>query len=261
MNIRDVELLSAYLDGELNPSEAARLETRLSSDPNLKASLEDLRQTRGLLRKLPQRRAPRNFRLTPRMAGLRPPEPRAYPVFRLATVLAGLLFVGSVALNAVTPFAARHLAPAAAPAYGVGGGGGGYGGGPTGEQPPPGLGRGGSGQFTEAAPAATQAPAATAAPAQPLAALPTGTPEALLGIAQATPPPAEDSTRTAEGVPNTEASKSAPSAATGPSEQNQLPVPLPWVAALGAVMLVFAAAAWLLRRNSERRFRDRWNQK
>ena len=250
MNFRDVELLSAYLDGQLNPSEVARLEGRLSSDSNLKTALEDMRQTRGLLRKLPRRRAPRNFRLTPRMAGLRPPEPRAYPVFRLATVLAGLLFVGSVALNAVTPFAARHLAPAAAPAYGIGGGG--YGGAPSGEEAP--LGKGGaSGQFTEVAPAATQAPA------QPLAVLPSSTPEAALSIAQATPPPpAEDMTRTAAGLPNNQAGKTAP---LPPSAQNQLPVPIPWVAGLGAVMLVFAVAAWLLRRSSDRRFRERWNQK
>src|SRR5512140_1626639 len=129
MNFRDVELLSAYLDGRLKPSEATRLEARLSADPNLKATLEDLRETRGLLRRLPQRRAPRNFRLSPKMAGVRPPEPRAYPVFRLATALAAFLFVASVALNAFTPLAASRLAAAPAPGYGLGGGGGGGGGG------------------------------------------------------------------------------------------------------------------------------------
>lgn len=252
MNFREVELLSAYLDGQLNPSEAARLEARLSSDPNLKATLEDLRQTRGLLRRLPQRRAPRNFRLTPRMAGLRPPEPRAYPAFRLATALAALLFVGSVALNAVTPFAARRLAPAAAPAYGLGGGGGGYGGGPSGVVPP-GVG-GGSGQFTEVAPMATQAPA------QALAAVPSSTPEGMLSITQATAaPPAEDMTRTAAAAPTAPANKSAPMVAPGTTVQNPLIVPLPWVVGLGVVMLVLAAVAWLLRRNSEKRFRERWN--
>ncbi len=32
---RDVEQLSAYLDGQLPPAEAARLETRLKTDPQL----------------------------------------------------------------------------------------------------------------------------------------------------------------------------------------------------------------------------------
>ncbi len=53
MNFRDVELLSAYLDGQLNPSDANRLESRLSSDPDLRAVMDDLRAARGLLRQLP----------------------------------------------------------------------------------------------------------------------------------------------------------------------------------------------------------------
>src|SRR5512142_1611304 len=122
MNFRDVELLSAYLDGQLNPSETSRLETRLSTDQNLRTALEELRGTRTLLRRLPQRRAPRSFRLTPKMAGIRPPEPRAYPAFRFATALAAFLFVAAVALNAFVPFAASRMAPAAAPVYGMGGG-------------------------------------------------------------------------------------------------------------------------------------------
>ena len=59
MNQRDLELLSAYLDGQLNPSESTRLESRLNSDPQLASVLTDLRATRNLLRKLPARRAPR----------------------------------------------------------------------------------------------------------------------------------------------------------------------------------------------------------
>ena len=33
MNQRDLELLSAYLDGELNPSDSTRLESRLQIGP------------------------------------------------------------------------------------------------------------------------------------------------------------------------------------------------------------------------------------
>jgi anti-sigma factor RsiW len=88
MNRRDLELLSSYLDGQLKPSDSARLEARLASDPGLRAVLDDLRAARGLLRQLPMRKAPRNFTLTPKMVGKNPPLPRSYPAFRFVTALA-----------------------------------------------------------------------------------------------------------------------------------------------------------------------------
>ncbi len=116
-SFRDVELLSAYLDGQLSTSESARLESRLQSDPTLRSVMEDLSQSRTLLRKLPQRRAPRNFTLTPEKAGVRPPLPRVFPVFRYASIFAGLLLAFSLAANTLVPLAAPP------PAYGMGGGG------------------------------------------------------------------------------------------------------------------------------------------
>jgi len=120
MNRRDIELLSAYLDGELKPSDSTRLETRLKTDPELASVLNDLRATRTLLRKLPSRKAPRNFTLTRKMAGQNPPLPRTYPIFRLATVVATLLFFFSFGLN----FMGSQLA-SQPPGFGMGGGGGG----------------------------------------------------------------------------------------------------------------------------------------
>lgn len=99
MNRRDVELLSAYLDGELKPSDLAKMEKRLQSDPELESVLEDLRATRTLLRHLPSRKAPRNFTLTRKMVGQNPPLPRTYPIFRLATMVATLLFFFSFGIN------------------------------------------------------------------------------------------------------------------------------------------------------------------
>jgi len=121
-SFRDVEKLSAYLDGQLKPSEVARLESRLQTEPQLASILQDLRQTRSLLRQLPQRRAPRNFTLTPKMVGQKPPLPRTYPVFRFATVLATLLLFFSFATNFMAPRLDRVAAPYP---YGIGGGGGG----------------------------------------------------------------------------------------------------------------------------------------
>jgi len=153
MNQRDLELLSSYLDGQLSPSETSRLESRLQTDPQLASVLTDLRATRSLLRKLPARKAPRNFTLTRKMVGQNPPLPRAYPVFRFATALATLLFVFSFGLNTV----GRQMA-SQAPAFGMGGGGA-----DTTEQ--------GVELFSVEAPAATEAPAEE--PAVALAPAPT----------------------------------------------------------------------------------------
>jgi len=121
-SFRDVEKLSAYLDGQLKPSDVARLESRLQTEPELASVLKELRQARGLLRQLPQRRAPRNFTLTPKMVGQKPPLPRTYPVFRFATVLATLLLFFTFATNFMAPRLVRTAAPYP---YGIGGGGGG----------------------------------------------------------------------------------------------------------------------------------------
>src|SRR5215510_2569319 len=114
MNQRDLELLSSYLDGQLSPSDAARLESRLKTDTQLTSVLNDLRATRTLLRKLPARRAPRNFTLTRKMVGQNPSLPKAYPFFRFASALATLLFVFSFGLNSVSRMTA--------PVFGMGGG-------------------------------------------------------------------------------------------------------------------------------------------
>ena len=147
MNQRDLELLSSYLDGQLSPSDSARLDSRLKADAQLAAVLNDLRATRTLLRKLPARRAPRNFTLTRKMVGQNPPLPRAYPFFRFASALATLLFVFSFGLNSVSCITA--------PAFGMGGGGD-----ASSEQSIE--------LYAEEAPAAaTEPPAATEAPAEP----------------------------------------------------------------------------------------------
>lgn len=62
---KDHFLLSAYLDGELSPSELQRVEKRLLSDQQFKRTSEELAYTKRMLRAMPQIRAPRNFMLTP----------------------------------------------------------------------------------------------------------------------------------------------------------------------------------------------------
>ena len=118
MKQRDLELLSSYLDGQLSSVDAARLEARLRTEPDLRSVLQDLRGARSVLRQLPMRKAPRNFRLTPQMVRKNPPLPRAYPVFRFATTLATLLLFFTFGLNILGPQLASQP-----PAFGMGGGG------------------------------------------------------------------------------------------------------------------------------------------
>jgi hypothetical protein len=96
LTAKEWEALSAYLDEKLNTQENAAWNKRLEEDPHLRYGLEELRRTRNALQELPKMRAPRNFTLTPEMAGLRPGVrslPPAYPVLRLASVLATIFFV------------------------------------------------------------------------------------------------------------------------------------------------------------------------
>jgi hypothetical protein len=93
---QEIELLSAYLDHELDPAETARLESRLQVETELKDTLTELRKTRQVLRSLPLMRAPRNFTLTPAMAGVRKQERsrlRWFSTLRFSSALAGLLLV------------------------------------------------------------------------------------------------------------------------------------------------------------------------
>jgi len=128
-NFRDIEQLSSYLDGQLSPSESARLESRISSDPELASAYNDIRAARGILRKLPARKAPRTFTLTRQMVGLKPPLPRSYSVFRFSTTFATFLLMLTFAANAIAPnmrLGMGAVAPAAQESYslcnGCGGG-------------------------------------------------------------------------------------------------------------------------------------------
>src|ERR1035437_6362001 len=119
---RDLEQLSAYLDGQLSQSSRARLEIRIQSDPALASALEELRQTRTILRRTPQRRAPRNFTLTPGMAGIRPPVPRLVPVLSWASAVATLFFIFTLGAGLVGQLSFGVAATSAAAPMGSGAG-------------------------------------------------------------------------------------------------------------------------------------------
>ena len=95
---RDLEALSAYADGTLAPAERLAVEKRLEQDPALRQALKEIRTTSALLRALPQVRPPRNFTLTPEMAGIRPGWLRT-PLLQLATAVAMVAFVVTVGVD------------------------------------------------------------------------------------------------------------------------------------------------------------------
>ncbi len=235
MNQRDLDLLSAYLDGELSPSDSTRLEARLRSERELVSVLDDLRATRTLLRKLPKRRAPRNFTLTRKMVGLNPPLPRSYPAFRFATVVATLLFFFTFGINALAPQLVQ------APGYGFGGGGGGV------DQPE---------LFSAQAPAATEAPALAEA-SVPV----TETPGVAADLVpQPTLGPSEDaSARVAEtaAAKNGETENSADTYQSGGADEAQAPAPI--IPSVWQILFaVFAIAGGLLLAVMRQGSSNRW---
>ena len=89
---RDLERLSAYLDGELSARQTTRLEARLWRESTLRAALDELREAAWLLRSMPEASPPRSFTLTPEMVAT--PKPHGvYPVLKIASALASAAFV------------------------------------------------------------------------------------------------------------------------------------------------------------------------
>lgn len=255
---RDVELLSAYLDGKLSQADSARLESRIKVEPDLRAILDDLSQSRALLRKLPKRRAPRNFTLTPQMAGVKPPLPRAVPALRWATSLATLLLFATFAANAFAP------SLAAAPAYmSLGKGGGGPDEALVMESAPA--------EPAAAEPAATEA-AATEAPELEAAPAVTETPLATQAPSMVFEPtePAVSATEmgdaalqpTAQPLPTEDLAlrNVAPELPIEPAPEPQpapLAVPIAWQIGLLVVALASGGLAWILSQLSDQSWRGK----
>lgn len=114
----DWELLSAYLDEALDERRRAALKARLESDASLQEALARLQRTRALLRRAPQRRAPRSFALRPEMVRAKAAGSLRWPlsmgwVSALATLLLAVVLVSDFARFG---FPVALLPGAAAPA-------------------------------------------------------------------------------------------------------------------------------------------------
>jgi hypothetical protein len=97
----DLELLSAYLDGELTPTERAALESRLETEPELRETLDGLRLTVWTLQAAPVLKPPRSFVLDPARFRRRVPWWAQYGAYRLAGTLGAAASVALIALGVI----------------------------------------------------------------------------------------------------------------------------------------------------------------
>lgn len=257
---QDFERLSAYIDNQLSPAEKSALDARLSREPELQATLLDLRRQVRALRYLPRLKPPRSFTLTQAQAqALRRPAqgfPSFFPALRLATSLSAVAFAILTGLSVMSP-AARPLAlaPAAAPE--------------AARQTAADAAGGAALAETEMAPLAAPAPGVEMGQASSTdtgADTPTqevfsitgfATPEATAEVLGYTAPAAnagaaEEATVIADAPPST--AKVGGEADLAPSAVDQAPAPagptpLQWGAmGLGALTLILAALTWFARR-------------
>lgn len=90
----DLELLSSYLDNQLTVAERMSLERRLRLEPELRAELEELRTTIGLVRDITPVTPPRAFTLDP--AQVQPRRPFLSGWIRFGSALAALVLALTV---------------------------------------------------------------------------------------------------------------------------------------------------------------------
>jgi len=89
----DLETLSAYLDHELSEAEEQAILSQVSQDSGLQRQLDDLRQTRYVLRHTPKVKRPRSFVLTPEMVQRQRFAAGAWNVSRWVSAVASVLLI------------------------------------------------------------------------------------------------------------------------------------------------------------------------
>jgi anti-sigma factor RsiW len=108
---RDYELLSAYLDNQINSKDRAYLENRLKAIPELQKELHELSKTRLLLRSMPKLRAPHNYIISVKTAQVNqrlPATSRMAPVMGIMSAVATILLVLVIfSGNVLTPASPR----------------------------------------------------------------------------------------------------------------------------------------------------------
>lgn len=228
----DIEKISAYLDGQLSSSESAVIESRLKTDPDLASAFDDMRLARGMLRRLPKRKAPRNFMLSRKMVKANPPVPRTFSLFQFSSAFSALLLIFTFAFNYVSP----RVSYTAAPGMGIGGYGGGGGGGSD-------FGMGGG----------VDMPASAQEIAPPAAEEPAPTAEAF--AANSGPADSADATRKEGEAPDGGESLPIGGGPAQPIQREYFIVSAQWQAAFLLIAILTGLAAFGIRWNAKRK----WN--
>src|SRR5579862_386389 len=110
------ELLSAYLDGQVNVPERSRVEAHLAECAACRADLEELRTLASMLRRLPAQRPPRSFALGPRVVRPDALSGTMGGYLRAISSVAAALAVVAIGLSLIFRGLPRQTATVAAPA-------------------------------------------------------------------------------------------------------------------------------------------------
>ena len=108
----DDELISAYMDGDLDASARRAFEARMASEPALRRQVDATRQLIETAAQLPLVSVPRSFTLP--VSSRKPSAPPA-TWLRVGSAFAAAVFVFAVGLDVSGVLAPRTLAPASAP--------------------------------------------------------------------------------------------------------------------------------------------------
>ena len=112
------EALNAYLDDALTPEQRQKMDSDLAQDEALRVELAQIHLLKQQMHRLPQRRVRRNFTLDPALYGRPRREPlvQAYPVLRMATVMAAFFFIFALTANLFLNDSAGGMMTSAEPA-------------------------------------------------------------------------------------------------------------------------------------------------
>jgi hypothetical protein len=103
LSSRELQLLSAYLDGELSKKDQKRVERLLSDHPAAISSLEKLRQVKSVIKLLPIHKVPRNFTISTEDVS-RSLIPNLAGVLRYASAVSAVLLIVVIAFDFISSY-------------------------------------------------------------------------------------------------------------------------------------------------------------
>ena len=103
LSARELQLLSAYLDGELSDKDQKRVEKLLSDHRAANYSLEKLRQVKSVIKLLPIHKVPRNFTISTEEVS-RSLIPGLAGILRYASAVSAALLAVVLAFDFISPY-------------------------------------------------------------------------------------------------------------------------------------------------------------